>query len=66
MPSPLRQPKKPPRKNRLTVMLNDSEKKALDRYCQRYGINNRSAAVRQLLISNLLRRFDTDSPTLFD
>lgn len=66
MPAPLRQPKKQPRRNRLTVMLNDSEKRALERYCRRYGISNRSAAVRQLLIGNLLRRLDTDSPTLFD
>ncbi|MBQ8100382.1 MAG: hypothetical protein IJ169_03730 [Paludibacteraceae bacterium] len=52
--------------NRVTIMLNDSEQRALDRYCLRYGVTNRSRLIRELLMKGILRRFDADSPTLFD
>ncbi|HCS87020.1 MAG TPA: hypothetical protein DIW30_00855 [Bacteroidales bacterium] len=58
--------KKALRKNRISVMLNDSEMRALENYCQRYKFRNRSQAIRQLLIKNILQRFDNDTPTLFD
>ena len=58
--------KKALRQNRLTVMLNDSEMRALDNYCERYNIRNRSNFVRTTLMKSILRRFDADSPTLFD
>ena len=58
--------KKMPRKNRLTVLLNESEQRALDNYCRRYRITNKSKFVRETLMKNILHRFDADSPTLFD
>ena len=58
--------KKMPRRNRLSVMLNDSEQRALDNYCRKYNIQNRSKFVRETLMKDILHKFDNDSPTLFD
>ncbi len=47
-------------------MLNDSEMRALQKYCDRYTITNRSKLIRETLMHNILKRFDLDNPTLFD
>ena len=47
-------------------MLNDSEMRALQRYCDKYTITNRSKLIRETLMHNILKRFDLDNPTLFD
>ena len=58
--------KRQPRNHPITVLLNDSELRAITRYCERYKFRNRSDMVRQTLMKTILRRFDMDSPTLFD
>ena len=58
--------KKQTRNHRVSIMLNDSEMRALDRYCKRYTVTNRSKLIRQTLMQNILKRFDQDNPTLFD
>ena len=55
-----------PRNHRVTVMLNDSEMRVLQRYLDRYDVSNRSRLIREALMRNILARFDNDSPTLFD
>ena len=55
-----------PRKNRISILLNDSELRALERYCDQYTVTNRSRLIRETLMRNTLKRFDSDSPTLFD
>lgn len=55
-----------PRKHKVSIMLNESEMRALDRYCNQYVVSNRSKLIRETLMRNILKRFDTDSPTLFD
>lgn len=55
-----------PRNHRVTIMLNDSEMRMLERYCNQYTVKNRSKLIRETLMRNILRRFDKDSPTLFD
>ena len=55
-----------PRKNKISIMLNDSEMRALERYCNQYAVSNRSKLIRETLMRNILKRFDNDSPTLFD
>ena len=54
------------RRHRITISLNDSEMRALQRYCEKYVVNNRSKLIRETLMHNILKRFDKDSPTLFD
>lgn len=58
--------KRQPRNHPITVLLNDSELRTITRYCERYKFRNRSDMVRQTLMKTILRRFDMDSPTLFD
>ena len=55
-----------PRNNRVSILLNDSEMRALERYCEQYTVSNRSRLIRETLMRNILKRFDNDSPTLFD
>ena len=58
--------RKQPRNHRVTVMLNDSELRTITKYCERYKMSNRSNMIRQTLMRAILKRFDKDSPTLFD
>ena len=55
-----------PRKNRVSILLNDHELRALERYCEQCTISNRSRLIRETLMRNILKRFEEDSPTLFD
>lgn len=54
------------RSHRVSIMLNDSEMRALQKYCDRYTVTNRSKLIRETLMHNILKRFDRDNPTLFD
>jgi len=54
------------RKNRISIMLNDSEMRALNRFCDQYAVKNRSRLIRETLVRAILKRFDKDTPTLFD
>ena len=47
-------------------MLNESELRTLDRFCERYEIANRSRLIRETLMRALLKKMDKDQPTLFD
>jgi len=58
--------KKQPREYKISILLNESEQKTLDRFCERYGVNNRSRLVRETLMRAILKRMDKDQPTLFD
>ncbi|MBR5855015.1 MAG: hypothetical protein IKY87_05010 [Paludibacteraceae bacterium] len=52
--------------HRINIMLNDSEMRALSRYCDKYGVRNRSRFVRETLMRAVLKQFEKDTPTLFD
>ena len=54
------------RTHRVSILLNDSEYKALMKYLDKYAISNRSQLIRETLMMNILKRFDADNPTLFD
>jgi len=58
--------KRQPRNHPVTVLLNDSEMRTITRYCERYKYNNRSDMIRRTLMQTILKKFDKDSPTLFD
>lgn len=55
-----------PRKQNITFLLNDKEKKVLDNYCRKYKISNRSKFIREIVVSTILEQFDKDYPSLFD
>ena len=54
------------RDNRLTVMLNNKELRALNLYCQRFRVQNRSSFMREAIMTAILKRFDSESPSLFE
>ena len=54
------------RTHKVTISINDSEMRALRRYCDKYTVRNRSKLIRETLMQNILKRFEKDSPTLFD
>lgn len=54
------------RTRRVSIMLNDSEMRALEKYCERYTVSNRSRLIHETLMREILKRFDRDNPTLFD
>lgn len=54
------------RKNTIAFQLNDLEMKALDKFCKKYKITNRSKFIRELVMKNILERFDQDYPSLFE
>ena len=58
--------KKSPRENRIAILLNENEQRAWDRFCERYGITNRSKLVRETLMRAILKKIENDQPTLFD
>jgi len=47
-------------------MLNESEQRALDRFCDKYNVKNRSRLIRETLMRAILKQIENDQPTLFD
>ncbi len=54
------------RRHRLTIQLNDHEMEALELYCKKYKVKNRSAFVRESIMRVVMSRFLEDYPTLFE
>jgi hypothetical protein len=52
--------------NRLSLMLNDREMRALNIYCTRYRIKNKSEFLRATIMQAILKRFDDEHPTLWE
>jgi len=50
----------------VTTMLNDKEYSAIQSYCKKYKVKNRSHVIRQMVFSAILETYDRDYPTLFD
>ena len=57
---------KAPREHKISILLNESEQRMLDRFCDKYGVKNRSKLVREALMRAILKKMDYDQPTLFD
>ena len=58
-----------PRKKRVhrsTFMLTDEENRAIDQYCKKYNIKNKSKFMREAVLRTVMERFLDDYPTLFD
>jgi len=54
------------RTNRLSVMLNNREMKALGIYCNRYRVKNKSEFLRETVMRAILKRFEEEHPTLWE
>lgn len=53
------------RTHRQVIYLNDSEMKAVNEYCRRYGLKGRSAIFREATLERILEGLDESHPTLF-
>jgi hypothetical protein len=47
-------------------MLNNRELKALGVYCSRYRVKNKSEFVRETVMKAIIKRFETEHPTLWE
>jgi hypothetical protein len=55
-----------PRVHRVTFMLNDEERKAIDRYLNKRKIKNKSFWYRTTIMSYIWKQMEDDYPTLFN
>ena len=54
------------RTNRLSLMLNNRELRALGIYCNRYRVKNKSEFLRETIMKAILKRFEEEHPTLWE
>jgi hypothetical protein len=54
------------RTNRLTLMLNNREMRALGIYCNRFRVKNKSEFLRETIMKAILKRFEEEHPTLWE
>ena len=57
---------KQPREYRISILLKKKKKKMLDKFCEKYGVSNRSRLIRETLMRAILKQLENDQPTLFD
>ena len=58
--------RKAPREHRISILLNENEQRTLEKFCEKYGVSNRSRVIRETLMRAILKKLDNDQPTLFD
>lgn len=61
----MRKTRKLPRRHSLVLRFNDREQKAIEDYCKQYRISVRTKWIRELVMTEVIQRFERDSPTLF-
>ena len=54
------------RTNRTSILFNNREQEAIYLYCEKYKIRNKSKFMREAIMTEILKRFDEDYPTLFE
>jgi hypothetical protein len=54
------------RSYRTSLLFNNREREALNLYCEKYKIRNKSKFMREAIMTEVLKRFDEDYPTLFE
>jgi len=52
--------------NRTYLSFNNREQEAINLYCRKYSVNNKSKFMREAILTEVLKRFDEDYPTLFE
>lgn len=54
------------RENPKTILFNTREISAINQYCEKFKINNQSRFMREAIISEILKKFEENYPTLWD
>jgi hypothetical protein len=52
--------------NKKVIAFNNKELKAIDFYCKKYRVENKTRFMREAIIKVILKKFDEDYPTLWD
>ena len=53
------------RHNKKSILFNNRELNAIDFYCRKYRVTNRSKFMREAIITSILKKLDEDYPALF-
>jgi len=51
---------------RKSILFNEREIQAIEHYCKKYKIKNKSKFMREMIITSVLKKFDEDYPSLFE
>lgn len=54
------------RVNKKAILFNEREMNAINHYCQKFKIYNKSKFMREAIITEVLRKFDQNYPTLWE
>ncbi len=54
------------RVHRKSILFNKREIQAIEHYCKKYKITNKSKFMREIIITSVLKKFDEDYPSLFE
>jgi len=54
------------RVHRHSILFNKRELQAINYYCKKYKIQNRSKLMREMILTTVLKKFDEDYPSLFE
>lgn len=54
------------RRHKATFLLNEKENEAINVYCKKYKINNKSKFMRETVMRIVMNHFLEDYPTLFE
>ncbi|MFO7940007.1 MAG: hypothetical protein R6U66_09690 [Bacteroidales bacterium] len=54
------------RVHRHAILFNKREMQAIDYFCRKYKIDNRSKLMREMILTTVLKKFDEDYPSLFE
>ena len=54
------------RVHRKSILFNKREMQAIEHYCKKYKITNKSKFMREIIIISVLKKFDEDYPSLFE
>lgn len=54
------------RVNRQQIMFNEREMNAINHYCEKFKVGNKSKFMREAIIMEILRKFDDNYPTLWE
>ncbi len=62
----IKKDKKLKREHRKSILFNARELQAMDYYCKKYKVRNKSKFMRETIITSVLKKFDEDYPSLFE
>ncbi len=54
------------RVNRQQIMFNEREMNAINHYCKKFKVGNKSKFMREAIITEILRKFEDNYPTLWE